>query len=240
MHLAQLPDLFSDDLDYRTSNLPMGSGSGSSTYDSLDDVFGPGPDATTQTATDVSLDTQRLRAQHNTVGYREGITTGKAGSMQAGFDQGFALGANIGMRAGQILGLLDGFRAAVTEAEAEAEAEARLADESARIHALFSRAVAELQPDNLFTPEFWAPDGTWTYSVTASRAGGEITYLDVAEQHPLLAKWESITCEETSKWNVDRALSILESDGASVRDDEVRGTGNPSIVDRTPRDAIQW
>ncbi|RYC61449.1 hypothetical protein CHU98_g4768 [Xylaria longipes] len=238
MHLAQPPESFGDDLDYHTSIFQMTSVSPPA-YDPLDDVFGPDPDipvhgpttSATQGISEMSLDTQRLRAQHNTVGYREGITAGKAGSIQAGFDQGFALGANIGIRAGQILGLLEGISAAL--------AETGPTDESVRVGSLLSQATTELNPESLFTSDFWASDGTWTYSVAPSHEGGEIIYPDVADQHPLISKWKRIACDEADRWHVDQALPILENNESSTQDD-VAALETSSKPDITSRDAIEW
>ncbi|KAH8164968.1 hypothetical protein CIB48_g3250 [Xylaria polymorpha] len=238
MHLAQPPESFGDDLDYHTSIFQM-TPANPPAYDALDDVFGPDPDIAAHGPTasvaygnhEISLDTQRLRAQHNTVGYREGITAGKARSIQAGFDQGFALGANIGIRAGQILGLLEGISAAL--------AEAGPTDDSVRADGLLSQAAAELNPESLFTPDFWAPDGTWTYPVAPSHEGGEVIYPDVADQHPLISKWNRIASDEAEKWHVDQALPIIENNEAYAQDD-VTPLETASKPDITSRDAIEW
>ncbi|KAI0487437.1 hypothetical protein F4859DRAFT_255979 [Xylaria cf. heliscus] len=245
MHLAQPPESFGDDLDYHTSILQMAPAPASPpAYDPLDDVFGADPDTSIDGATEsttyggsreMSLDTQRLRAQHNTVGYREGITAGKAGSIQAGFDQGFSLGANIGVRAGQILGLLEGISAAL--------AEAGPAEESVRAARLLAQATAELNPEALFTSDFWAPDGTWTYPVKPEHEGGEVVYSDVAGQHPLVAKWDRVASEEADRWHVDQALPILENsleNSEPSAQDDVAALETASKPDITSRDAIAW
>ncbi|GAP82364.1 putative ABC1 domain-containing protein [Rosellinia necatrix] len=246
MHLAQPPGSFGDDdLDYHTSIFQMNPAGAPAIYDPLDDIFGPDPaspgpgpgisaahdDGGRSGSPDMSLDTRRLRTQHNTVGYRDGITVGKAGSIQAGFDQGFALGANIGIRAGQVLGLLEGIAAAL--------AEAGQADEAARADSLLAQAAAELSPESVFTPAFWAPDGTWTYPVTASHDGGEVVYPDVAGQHPLVAKWNRIARLAADKCNIDQGVAILESDEPGT-DDDVAIPGLVSKPDTTLRDAIAW
>ncbi|KAI1154129.1 hypothetical protein F4825DRAFT_412686 [Nemania diffusa] len=241
MHLAQPPESFGEELDYHTRVSQMTSASPSA-YDALDDVFGSGADSpppepaasALQDSPDMfmSLDSRRLQAQHNTVGYREGITAGKAGSIQAGFDQGFALGANVGIRAGQVLGLLEGIRAAL--------AEAGPAERSADADSLLSQAAAELNPESVFTSEFWASDGTWTYPVTASHETGEIIYPDVADQHPLIAKWSRIARDEANRWHIDQALHILESNTATTQDDGAAVPATLSNPDMTSRDAIEW
>ncbi|KAI0201804.1 hypothetical protein F4808DRAFT_450130 [Astrocystis sublimbata] len=239
LSLSQPPESFGDDLDYPTNIVQMTSASIPAYVDPLDDVFGSDPGVSDHAPnefvshghSDMSLDSQRLRSQHNTVGYREGITAGKAGSIQAGFDQGFALGANIGMKAGQLLGLLEGIRAALSEAGP--------ADEAVRIEGLLAQATAQLNPESLFTPEFWASDGTWTYPVVPSHEGGEITYPDVADQHPLISKWSLVVCREADRWQVDQALPILEKNETSTQEDDRA----PEIAPKpeiTSRDAIEW
>ncbi|TGJ84817.1 hypothetical protein E0Z10_g3985 [Xylaria hypoxylon] len=205
-------------------------------YDPLDDIFGADADSpvhglsasATHGNSDISLDTRRLQAQHNTVGYREGITAGKAGSIQSGFDQGFALGANIGIRVGQILGLLEGIGTALATA-----------GESVRADGLLSQAAAELNPESIFTSDFWAPDGTWTYPVIASHEDSEVIYPDVADQHPLIAKWSRVARNEADRWHVDQALPILEGHESSARDD-VPPPESSSKPEITSRDAIDW
>ncbi|KAF2963220.1 hypothetical protein GQX73_g10353 [Xylaria multiplex] len=236
MHLAQPPESFGDDFDSRTNILQMTSVS-PNVYDPLGDVFGTEPESPIHSSgvpithgnPDISLDTRRLQAQHNTVGYREGITAGKASSIQSGFDQGFVLGANIGIRAGQILGLLEGISAALVES-----------DKSVRAYGLLSQATAELNPESLFTSEFWAPDGTWTYPVTAADEDSEIVYPDVADQHPILTKWSRIVCDEAERWQIDPALAILLGHKPSVQDDARPPPETSSKPEVTSRDAIEW
>jgi hypothetical protein len=208
-------------------------------YDFLDDVFGSGPDES-QTADalassahgnpDISFDIRRLQAQHTTIGYREGIAAGKATSIQAGFDQGFALGANIGIRAGQILGQLEAIGAIL--------AEAGPVDKSARVDRLLSQAAADLNPESVFTSQFWAPDGTWTYPVVALHEGGEIIYQDIADQHPLIAKWNRIAWDEAKRWHIDQTLPILESGEAPAQEDPApEMSPEPGVASRG---AIEW
>src|SRR5947207_4804130 len=58
-------------------------------------------------------DIPRLRSQHATAGYRDGIVASKEVSMQTGFDEGYALGAAVGLRAGVLVGSVEGLFAAV-------------------------------------------------------------------------------------------------------------------------------
>ncbi|KAI1293426.1 hypothetical protein F5Y03DRAFT_328778 [Xylaria venustula] len=238
MHLAPPPESFGDEFDSHVSSVRMTAAVSPSAHDGwddddfLDDVYGPGVPAA-RASPDMSLDTRRLRAQHHTVGYREGITAGKARSIQAGFDHGFSLGAAIGIRAGQLLGLMEGIGAALAHA-----------GHSAHVDGLLSRAAVELSPASVFTSEYWAADGTWTYPVTASRDDGEIFYTDVADQHPLLAKWARIAHDEADRWHIDQALPILTDTASTTRGGDGSDDASPpetsSKPERTSRDAIEW
>ncbi|KAI1823701.1 hypothetical protein F4861DRAFT_305167 [Xylaria intraflava] len=238
MRSPQLPESFGDDSEHHTNIQAMASVNPSA-YDPIDDIFGSDPESLvhgldntgTNGHADISLDTRRLQAQHNTVGYRQGITAGKAVTIQAGFDDGFALGANIGIRAGQILGLLEGVSAAL--------AEAGPSDESVRAGELLSQATAELNPESLFTSKFWAPDGAWTYTVTASRDGETIGYQDVADQHPLISKWSRIADSEAQKWDLDQSPPIFAGNELPTQDDTAAQdvSSKPHVAARV---AIEW
>ncbi len=53
-------------------------------------------------------DIPRMRSQHSTAGYRDGIAHAKSQSVQEGFDEGYPIGARLGMEVGCILGVLEG------------------------------------------------------------------------------------------------------------------------------------
>ena len=57
-------------------------------------------------------DIPRLRMQHSTAGYRDGIAHAKTESVQEGFDEGYPLGSRLGTRVGALVGLLEGLVAA--------------------------------------------------------------------------------------------------------------------------------
>ncbi|KAI1433259.1 hypothetical protein GGR50DRAFT_514793 [Xylaria sp. CBS 124048] len=239
------PESLSDDTEYDHTSTPSVNSS-SSSYDPVDDMFGDsgsesplqGLDgAETNDRSEISLDARRLQAQYNTVGYREGINAGKAETIQAGFDSGFALGANIGLRAGQVLGLLEGISAAL--------AEVGPSDESVYAEDLLAQAIADLKPESLFTSQFWAPDGTFTYAVTASHDDGKIVHQDVADQHPLISKWSRIVSREAEKWDLDRAPPIFASDNQSFARQDTDATAAVPDVSSSKsatasRVAIEW
>ncbi|KAI8632997.1 hypothetical protein F5Y19DRAFT_419790 [Xylariaceae sp. FL1651] len=239
MHLPPPREPYGDDLGFPIYPVHMAPASlpVPSLYDPLDDVFGPdpessvhGPPAPVPDNHDMTLDTRRLQAQHTTTGYREGITAGKAASIQGGFDEGFTLGANIGLKAGALLGVLEGISTAL--------AETGPTEESVRANRLLSQAALDLSLESIFTPEFWAPNGDVRYSVEASYRNGEVTNQDVADQHPLILKWNRIVCNEASIWHLDQLLPILGNNDTSTQEDL---TPAAPIKPNTPsRSDIDW
>ena len=89
--------------------------------DDFDDVFGsapPSPPFESPRGGNLEpSDVPRLKEKHETEGYRDGVTKGKAETVQAGFDEGYELGAVLGLRVGKILGLLEGICRAVRAGE---------------------------------------------------------------------------------------------------------------------------
>ena len=57
-------------------------------------------------------DIPKLRRQHSTAGYRDGVAHAKTQSVQEGFDEGYPLGSRLGARVGALVGLLEGLVAA--------------------------------------------------------------------------------------------------------------------------------
>ncbi|KAI0848239.1 hypothetical protein F5Y00DRAFT_96204 [Daldinia vernicosa] len=172
-------------------------------FESVDDMVGPDPQQFTELAAPhdqsensqiFSPDTRRLQTQHTTEGYRDGITAGKAESMQAGFDEGFDLGAELGLKAGRLLGLLEGMVAALRE---------NSLDSSAHMNKLLSDASKELRTEVIFAEEYWTSDGSWKYSVRGSGDDGEILMEDVAKEHPVMLKWDELINQEVRKWKLN-------------------------------------
>ncbi|KAI1320438.1 hypothetical protein F5Y16DRAFT_389917 [Xylariaceae sp. FL0255] len=166
---------------------------------------------------DISLDSRRLQSQHTTTGYREGITAGKAVSIQPGFDQGYPLGASLGLRAGQLLGHLESIATALAGTS-----------HHDHIDRLVSEAAAELSPERLFTPEYWAPDGTCTYPIVQG-AG-------LAGSHPFIRKWSQVVDGEARRWKIDLDLSILSAEESlSQKETAVESASLPTASNR-----IDW
>ncbi|POR36860.1 Uncharacterized protein YAE1 [Tolypocladium paradoxum] len=169
-------------------------------HDPFDDVFGSAPASPTehrdaQNAAHPS-DMRRLQTEHTTAGYREGITAAKDSSMQSGFDEGFSLGATIGLRAGQLLGTLEGISDAVKGQTSEA---AQAAEN------LLTEASEELSTSRIFSPEYWAPDGNWTFEVEVAE-GEDVLFPDVADAHPLIRKWNDIVDQHVDMWKINQSI----------------------------------
>ncbi|KAI1451214.1 hypothetical protein F4805DRAFT_471825 [Annulohypoxylon moriforme] len=174
----------------------------------------------------ISLDTRRLQTQHNVEGYRDGISAGKVESIQGGFDEGFNLGAIIGLKIGRIIGLIEGVATALKEAGCYS---------STHIYHLLSTAEEELSINRVFSEVYWASDGCWKYQVNKSSSDVEILFEDVADEHPIISKWEEVIKQEIMKWGLDENLSILGSDASSLEGEE------PSARSQdVPRPAVHW
>ena len=199
--------------------------------DPFDDVFGAGEGSPTahegvHSASHPS-DMPRLQTEHTTAGYREGLTAAKATSVQAGFDEGFSLGATLGLRAGQLSGMLEGIAEALRGQDEEA---------SRRADGLLAEAQRELGPGRIFSSDYWAPDGNWSYDVE-SREGEEILFADVAAAHPLIRKWTETVDEEMALWKVDK--SILD-DETGIRLDAVPNEPISSSTPPTVQRPLDW
>lgn len=198
--------------------------------DDLDSIFGSEPSSPILSPTDTSLtsppshtplplttsrprtseisDIPRLREKHETEGYRDGVTIGKATHIQSGFDEGYTLGAVLGLRIGKILGLLEGIAGAV-------------GDEDTRKR--WEDAKGELSAEKVFGKEFWDEEGIWKWSVPGEREGegegGEVVFEDVVGAHPLVGKWEGIVEGEVKRWGVD--MSVWEGEDGVDLGEEV-------------------
>ena len=187
--------------------------------DDFHDVFGSAPSSSTfpdnsQHDDDIwqssrgnlePSDVPRLKEKHETEGYRDGITNGKAESVQKGFDEGYGLGAVLGLRIGKILGLIEGIVLAVT-AGLKAEG-GKWESEKERLDKLFADAKEELGTQRVFGREYWGEDGIWKFEIPWEGAEGkEVLFPDVASAHPLVMKWDGIIAEEVQRWGLDLGI----------------------------------
>lgn len=170
-------------------------------------------------------DIHRLQQEHTTAGYRDGIATAKAGSVQTGFDEGFGLGGTIGLKVGRILGLLEGIVGALgadKSATVELEAASRL----------LSDAKTELELQSVFSEKYWNADGTWKYDVDEGGDEGAVLFSHVADAHPLVQKWTAAVDAQMSKWGLEEELPLLQR-----RDDEEKAVLEPAPKAKAPSQA---
>ncbi|KAL7930344.1 hypothetical protein V8C35DRAFT_312986 [Trichoderma chlorosporum] len=235
--------------------LEDGAGSGG-VYFSLDDVFGPesesglGPgedSATFVTSLDGPetlrhpSDMRRLETEHTTAGYREGISAAKERTVQAGFDEGFSLGATIGLVAGQLLGTLEGIEDAL---KSKFNGGAEIADGEAIVASkLLAEAREELSIVKIFSPDYWAPDGNWTFDVKEANEDDQVLFPDVAKAHPLIKKWADIVDERIKGWKIDTTLLDGEDDDGHMEaaaDDATAGASTIAPPPAASRQRLEW
>ncbi|KAL1301442.1 hypothetical protein AAFC00_005694 [Neodothiora populina] len=168
----------------------------SADFDSLDATLAAAPQ--TRNAIGEHSDVPRLRSQHVTAGYRDGVASSKTVHVQSGFDEGFSLGAVIGLRSGYLLGALEGVvRAVNSDASASDEVKGSVREE-------FVRARGEMGLTELFGRRWFGPDGVWTFEVEGEREeGGEVTFREVAAAHPVLSKWAANVKALEQKFGLD-------------------------------------
>ena len=220
--------------------------------DALDDVWGsddsppspsapplPGSSSRHHDQNHHPSDIGRLRQEHATAGYRDGVTAAKAASAQAGFDEGFGLGAVVGTRAGRVLGVLEGLAMAVAVDGSEGDGE--------YLQGLLEEARRELGVVSVFGAEYWDGEGVWRYEVSRGEGKdgdveGEIVFADVAGAHPLVRKWEGVLEGEARRWGVD--LEVLSGEEGVVRvGDEVVGEkreDGKSVASVKEKKALDW
>lgn len=203
-------------------------------YDTLDDVFDSTddvhPSREVRTITqDHPSDIARLRSEHTTAGYREGVATAKANSVQAGFDEGFSLGATIGLEAGQILGFLEG----ITEGLANA---LDLHKVHLAAQELLKQARDDLSPPKIFSPEYWADDANWKFDVRAQDEK-EVVFSDVAKAHPLIRKWLDIIDFQMEEWKID---PLILDNADIVRVDHETSEAAPTTTQPAAQKVLDW
>jgi hypothetical protein len=221
------------------------------TDDPLDDVFGSdGEDGAPpgEAQRNHPSDMYRLRQEHTTAGYREGITAAKGTSMQAGFDEGFGLGATIGLKAGYLVGVLEGIAEALSR-------DSSLEAERAEAGRLLAEAKAELGARAVFSPEYWDSDGTWKYEVGSPGAQAEeaeaeeedVVFSHVAEAHPLVRKWTLAVGAQMRRWGLAEQVPLLqrredEDVGAEpeARVKVVAAQSQPQPDAKVGNDALSW
>lgn len=203
------------------------------TTDALDDIFGSAPNSplaraavaenddgidfealdappAPATTSGERSDIPRLRSMHVTTGYRDGIAESKAQFVQEGFDEGFSLGAVLGLKTGWLLGVLEGLVRAVNgDVGAADEVKGEVREE-------FVKAREELALTRVFGREYFGEDGIWKFVVEGEAADGGVTFLEVADAHPLVAEWTARIGELEGRFGLDLKAKVR----PDVEDDE--------------------
>jgi hypothetical protein len=128
----------------------------------------------------------------DTDAYREGLSASKGQYVQEGFDEGFSLGANIGQHVGYILGFFQGCETALRGHDKQMWQEAK---------GLLDTAHAELAIQEILGKTWVDEEGIWKWEVHGEDE--EVTFKEVAEQHPVLRGWMKKVDEVAEKWNID-------------------------------------
>ncbi|KAL8880201.1 MAG: hypothetical protein Q9205_002344 [Flavoplaca limonia] len=196
----------------RSSTPPSSPPSASPPNNNLSDVFSDSPPTSPSTTANNHpadpSDIPRLRAIHSTEGYREGISYAKQQAAQLGFDEAYPLGAILGLRVGYILGVLEGLRNAwgiKREQKSSEEGVGVVREYDQRYGDMLMQAREELKIEKLCGQEYWKSDGIWAYEVHGKAGDQNITFWDVADQHPIVRKWLGKVRDEARKLGIGNA-----------------------------------
>jgi hypothetical protein len=179
----------------------------SATNDPLDDIYGSAPNSPlfdnedswgrTPHEDEILSDLPSRQRAIDTDAYREGLSNSKGRFVQEGFDEGYSLGADIGQRVGYILGVLQGLVAALRGHDEVRWKEAK---------ALWDEAQKELAIGEVMGQKWIDKEGIWTWEVKGQEE--EVTFREVAEQHPVIKSWLEKVKDTARKWGID--LEALE------------------------------
>ncbi|KAF2643501.1 hypothetical protein P280DRAFT_467528 [Massarina eburnea CBS 473.64] len=166
--------------------------------DPLDDIYGSEPSSPVLSSQNLSRPEEilsdlpsRQRAL-DTDAYREGLSNSKGQFVQEGFDEGYSLGANIGLLVGYVIGVLQGFTTALSGHDEARWEEAKK---------LWEEAQRELVIENLLGQKWIDEEGIWKWEVEGK--DDEVTFREVAEQHPVMKTWMGRVKDTAEKWKVD-------------------------------------
>ena len=178
----------------------------------LDDVFGSAPSSpNSQDVLDGVIhhsaepsDIHRMRSEHSTSGYRDGLSSAKSTSVQEGFDEGYSLGAAFGLEVGALLGMLEGIHAAVLALGDD------VLDDKLKMKELLDTARKDLKLEHIFSRKWWGEDGIWTYPVAEDMEDESeaFTFREVVHYHPLIMKWKKSVDAEVERWRLD--VTVME------------------------------
>lgn len=130
----------------------------------------------------------------DTDAYREGLSAAKGQYVQEGFDEGFSLGAEIGLLVGRVLGTLQGVTTALKGHDKQKWAE---------VHELLQRANSELAIEKVLGTEWVDVEGIWKWDIEGQKGDEEVTFQEVARNHPVVAAWLRTVEDLAQRWIVD-------------------------------------
>lgn len=195
-------------------HLPMGNAPPTPPQnDLLDDIYGSSPSSPLSTLEDAShadeilSDLPSRQRALDTDAYREGLSNSKGQHVQEGFDEGYSLGANLGMLVGYALGVLQGITEAVEKHDKAQWAEAKK---------LWDEAQAELAIQELMGKKWIDEEGIWRWEVDGT--DDEVTFKEVAEQHPVMKTWMGKVRDLAEKCGVK--LDVVDKDHDETLDAE--------------------
>ncbi|KAF2867283.1 hypothetical protein BDV95DRAFT_503146 [Massariosphaeria phaeospora] len=173
--------------------------------DLLDDIYGSAPsspglashdfmghDGSRNQVDEILSDLPSRQRALDTEAYREGLSNSKGQFVQEGFDEGYSLGAELGQRVGYILGVLQGFVAALRGHDQPQWEDAK---------GLWEGAQKELAIEQLLGQTWVNEEGIWKWSVRGEEE--EVTFREVADQHPVVKSWTDKVRATARKWGVD-------------------------------------
>ncbi|KAF2787565.1 hypothetical protein K505DRAFT_329596 [Melanomma pulvis-pyrius CBS 109.77] len=187
--------------------------------DPLDDIYGSTPSSpvlasqnplshgSRDHADEILSDLPSRQRALDSDAYREGLSNSKGQFVQEGFDEGYSLGADIGQRVGYILGVLQGLVAALRGHDETRWQEAK---------ALWDGAQKELAIGELLGHNWVDEEGIWKWEVHGKE--DEVTFREVAEQHPVIKSWLGKVRETAREWGVD--LEALERNEEHEMDEQ--------------------
>jgi hypothetical protein len=177
--------------------------------DPLDDIYGSAPSSPTLASRDplsapdgrpheILSDLPSRQRALDTDAYREGLSNSKGQYVQEGFDEGYSLGANLGQRVGYILGVLRAFATALRGHDEVRWQEAK---------DMWEGAQKELAIQELLGQKWVNEEGVWKWDAEGKEE--DVTFREVAEQHPVIKSWMQKLNTTAHKWGVD--LNALET-----------------------------
>ncbi|KAF2691843.1 hypothetical protein K458DRAFT_411546 [Lentithecium fluviatile CBS 122367] len=186
--------------------------------DPLDDIYGSEPSSPLLSSLDplqngggehgheMLSDLPSRQRALDTDAYREGLSNSKGQYVQEGFDEGYSLGANLGLLVGYILGILRGLTTAL-----QGHDEVRWAE----VKDLWEDAQKQLAIQELLGQNWISEEGMFKWEVEGK--DDDVTFKEVAEQHPVIQKWIGAIKATAREWGVDlEALEESEEAEADV------------------------